>query len=250
MANTILRTDAKKYEKRKSSSEARTPSGLGITQHALGIWWILCSTWPDTFSNFKETHLKQDHHCASFLTSVTTCRFPSTRAQGYLSPFTKKTTIDTTWPFFWKQHVLPTHTFTSAPTCMSVQLLGEQGKETESQKRPWKAGQDQEESSPSLMLNITSLLSALAATPHSSPLKTSFKLAKAEAWDKKQQMDFSLCQTIAVRGGGGEGGMGHGAGLPEPVCSEVLPEQNWSKCQSWSQEGWQELVKQLKSLLG
>lgn len=41
--------------------------------------------------------------------------------------------------------------------------------------------------------NITSLLSALAATSHSSSLKTSFKLAKAEAWCKKQQVDFSLC---------------------------------------------------------
>lgn len=40
--------------------------------------------------------------------------------------------------------------------------------------------------------NITSLLSALAATPHSSSLKTSFESARAEAC-KKQQVDFSLC---------------------------------------------------------
>lgn len=40
--------------------------------------------------------------------------------------------------------------------------------------------------------NITSLLSALVATPHSSSLKTSFKSAKAEAWGEKQWVDFSL----------------------------------------------------------
>ena len=113
----------------------------------------------------------------------------------------------------------------------------EQGRETKSQERPWKAGQDQEESFPcSITLsatNITSLSSALAAIPHSSPLNSPFELgkrqsAKAGAWGKKQRVDFSSCRTIVVRGGSGDGGTGHGgghggrgAGLPEPGHGEI-----------------------------
>lgn len=110
----------------------------------------------------------------------------------------------------------------------------EQGRETKSQETPQKAGEDQEESSLcSINLpdtNITSLLSALAAIPHSSPLNTPFELGKrpsgkAGAWGKKQWVDFSSCWTIVACGGSGDGGSGHGGGhhtgLPEPGCCGI-----------------------------
>lgn len=110
----------------------------------------------------------------------------------------------------------------------------EQGRETKRQETPQKAGEDQEESSLcSINLsdtNITSLLSALASLPHSSPLNTPLELGKrpsgkAGAWGKKQWVDFSSYWTVVACGGSGDGGSGHGGGhhtgLPEPGCGGI-----------------------------